>query len=316
MLGFDVKSIPQAPSSSYLILLAHSKDISLEPSRLLSLIFPILMASIQANSSLDECLSLLLQTLHRTHLELSAELIIPLAALLPSLASGHPDPTVRYQTFRVLSLLLSLTPSSLRLQILKELTSDSNLPQMRSAAVGLVKEAVLEAIPPKTPKHNNVFATPLFLQVLGPIVLRPDPLDFFSSTLSAHGLEDSFEAARITECLAFYYTLLLRDKDNLVQLVLLEIFLYLTLHLQTGIRDQDSIGSVESMLLGPMRTALKVWLDNSNVDAGKVLWSRYCPSPVLLKKNSDHLHAMMPLVALKTGLERVDGIISELNVSK
>lgn len=179
---------------------------------------PIVLASIQSNSTLDEASSLLMKHLCRAKDqggELPPDIIIPLSAVLPFLASSHPDPAVRFHLFRILSVLLSLTPSALRLQILKELASDPDLPQMRSAAVSLVKEAIIEAIPSKM-SQPNIFATPTFLQVLGPVLLRPDPPDFFSHDLSIDDIKESPEVPRLIECLAFYYLLLLRDKDNRV----------------------------------------------------------------------------------------------------
>ena len=184
---------------------------------------PMFLASIQANAALDESLSLLLRTLDRARTkpnnELSPDVIIPLSTVLSSLASAHPEPATRHTTFRVLSLLLSLSPSHLRLQLLKDLTSDSEFPQMRAAAIGLVKEAVLEGISPTTPKPN-IFASPLFLQVLGPVLLRSNPPDLFSTDLSVEDFQKSPESSRLVECLALYYILLLRDKDNRVNLFL------------------------------------------------------------------------------------------------
>ncbi|KAJ7596497.1 hypothetical protein C8J56DRAFT_288592 [Mycena floridula] len=276
-LNWNVQILRKMPSTIDMILLAHAKA-SLDPPRLLEFMLPLFLASIQANSALDECLSLLLQALYRTQvdsLNLSPEVIIPLSTLLPSLASGHPDPSVRFQTFRALSLLLSATPSPLRLQILKELVSDAELLQMRSAAIGLVKEAVLDAIP-VDPTRPSIFATPQFLQILGPVLFRANPPDFFSSALSLDELKESPEPARLTESLALYYTLLIRDKGN-----------------STGVRDRDSIANVEKSLLGPLRSTLTKWLADPSIE-------------------KDHIHAIMPLVSLKTGLERVDDAVAQI----
>jgi hypothetical protein len=181
---------------------------------------PIILASIYANSALDEALTILLKTLDplRTdnRAELSTEIIIQLSTVIPPLSSSHPDPLVRHQAFRILSLLLSASPPFLRLQILSDLTTDQHLPQMQVAAVGLVKEAVLDALS-STP---NIFATPTFSQIFGPILFRPSPPDLFSSSLSPSAFKDSSEPQRLTECLALYYVLLQRDKSNLVSYLL------------------------------------------------------------------------------------------------
>ncbi|KAJ7302364.1 hypothetical protein DFH08DRAFT_905432 [Mycena albidolilacea] len=275
-------SSPPVPSTAYLILLAHSKTVPSDISQRLSFMLPILVASIQANHTLDETLSLLLQWLHPSHFpsgqQLSPDISGPLCALLPTLASAHPDGAVRHQTFRLLSQILVLTPPELRLQILKDLVTDDEFPQMRVAAVGLVKEAVLKSLEEEKP---SVFASPIFLQVFGPVLLRSDPVELFHKPdLQLSELDDSMEPTRLVECLSLYYILLLRDNSN-----------------RTGIRDQDQLSNVERTLLAPLRTALSGWMDDALV-------------------SDEHIHAIMPLVSLKTSLERVDAAIVGLSRTK
>ncbi|KIJ97359.1 hypothetical protein K443DRAFT_9953 [Laccaria amethystina LaAM-08-1] len=71
----------------------------------------------------------------------------------------------------------SLTQPDLRIQLLADLTGDSQLPQMRVAALGLVKEAIVEPLSSTKP---DLFASPLFLRAFGPILFRPSPTDLFS----------------------------------------------------------------------------------------------------------------------------------------
>ncbi|KAJ7262659.1 hypothetical protein B0H12DRAFT_1103986 [Mycena haematopus] len=274
----DLASLPPVPSTAYLVVLSHSKTMPSNICHQLSFMLPILVASIQANHTLDETLSLLLQWLHPSHFpagqQLSPDISAPLCALLPTLASAHPDGDVRHQTFRILSRVLSLTPAELRLQILKDLVTDPEFPQMRVAAVGLVKEAALDALREDRP---SVFASPLFLRAFGPVLLRPDPADLFNSyDLSLSEVEDSMEPARLVECLSLYYILLLRDKSN-----------------RTGIRDADQISNVEKTLLAPLRAAIFRWMDDASL-------------------SGEHMHAIMPLVSLKTSLERVDSAVAGL----
>ncbi|KAJ7603574.1 hypothetical protein FB45DRAFT_960179 [Roridomyces roridus] len=268
---FSVDSVPSMPSTAYLVLLAHSKPS--DTGGLLPRILPILIASIQSNYALDEALSILLHSTTSGR-ELSPDISGPLCAILPSLASAHPDSDIRHQAFRILSRVLALTSPALRLEILKDLTTDSDLPQMRVAAVGLVKEAVLESLPRED--RASIFASPIFLQTLGPVLLRPDPPDLFHPDLSLKDIEDSAEPSRLVECLSLYYILLLRDNLN-----------------RTGIRDRDQISNVEKTLLAPLRSTLARWTDNPAFTHG-------------------HIHDMMPVVSLKTSLERVDAAISNL----
>ncbi|KAJ7053285.1 hypothetical protein C8F01DRAFT_552006 [Mycena amicta] len=270
---------PPTPSVAYLVLLSHSGTLPHDINRLLSFMLPMVISSIQTTHALDETLALLLQSFHAPMFsaghQVSPDISGPLCAILPSLASSHPEAQTRHQAFRILSRILSLTPPELRIQILKDLVSDTQFPQMRVAAVGLVKESVLDALSHE--KSASLFASPHFLQVFGPVLLRPDPLDFFRPELALHDITESSEPARLVECLSLYYILLLRDKSN-----------------RTGIRDHDQIANVERTLLGPLRSALLRWMDNTELSSG-------------------HIHTeMMPLVSLKTSLERVDAAIGDL----
>jgi len=83
------------------------------------------------------------------------------------------------------------------------------------AAIGLVKEAVLEAL--SDPKRESVFASPFLLQTIGSHVFCLDPPDLLVSISGVDELKDSPEPARLVECLNLYYVLLLRDVENRVR---------------------------------------------------------------------------------------------------
>ncbi|KAF8872735.1 hypothetical protein BD779DRAFT_1679562 [Infundibulicybe gibba] len=122
LLGISTTSLSSPPSTSSLILLSHSEIGERLSSELLRQLLPALLASLQSNTALDESLSVLLRILNRLHsqprVELSPEIIIPLCTTLPPLANHHPDPLVRHQIFRVISWLLALSSTQLRLDIL------------------------------------------------------------------------------------------------------------------------------------------------------------------------------------------------------
>jgi hypothetical protein len=191
---------------------------------LLTSLFPVIMTSLQNNVALDATLAILLRVLCMVpsppQAELSPDIIIPLTTVLPLLCSAHPDASTRHITFRILGHVLQLTPSVLRLQILCDLVSPSEdaSPYMRTAAIELVKEAVLEAV--SYPKTENVFASPFLLQTIGPHVFRLDP-PLLLDSIGVDALKDSPEPARLVGCLNLYYILLSRDVDNRVR-----VFLY------------------------------------------------------------------------------------------
>ena len=106
----------------------------------------------------------------------------------------------------------------LRLQVLRDLISPSEdtSPHMRTAAIGLVKESVLEAL--SHPKTENVFTSPFLLQTIGPHVFRLDSPDLLVAIGGSGAANDSPEPPRLVECLGLYYILLLRDVENRVRL--------------------------------------------------------------------------------------------------
>ncbi|KAF8341783.1 hypothetical protein F5887DRAFT_975970 [Amanita rubescens] len=249
VLGYTLKALISKPSIGNLILLAHMDVKTLPKSgSLLDDLLPAILSAFQSGVALDECLALLLNVLHNLQEStVSPEIVVPLCTIVSSIASTHADPMVRHQAFRVLALLLSRSPPALRMEALKELTTDQRLPQMRTAAVGLVKEAVLEGLGSTS---QNMFASRLFIQTFGPILYRPDPPDYLSKDYSTQELCESYEIRRIVESLSLYYVLLLRDKMN-----------------KTGIRDRDIIDNIEKTFISPLRGALTRWesKDNQNI---------------------------------------------------
>jgi hypothetical protein len=204
-----------------LVLIAHALPPNDPDVPLLVSVFPVILTSIQLNKGLDASLATLLKVLCVTPpplAELPAHIIIPLTTLLPSLCGAHPDASTRHISFRILGRVLHIAPPMLRLQVLRDLVSPSEdtSPHMRTAAIGLVKESVLEAI--SHPKTDNVFASPFLLQTIGPHIFRLDSPDLLATIDGAEAANGSPELARLVECLGLYYILLLRDVENRVRL--------------------------------------------------------------------------------------------------
>ncbi|KAF9450507.1 hypothetical protein P691DRAFT_758101 [Macrolepiota fuliginosa MF-IS2] len=266
-----------SPSIISVIVLVHGwflSSSSLQAS-LLSPFTPTILVMLQPTSSLqDDALAFLLLILHQNKTssksETSPDVIDALVPQLIVLASAHPSPQTRHQAFRILSLLLESGPSQLRLQLLADLIAKCEYPQMRVAAVGLVKDAVLEALQAKS--GQSAFGSPMFTRVFGPLLFRPSPPDLFDhgKELDLENFLESPEPKRITEVLSLYYVILWRDTENL-----------------TGIRDKDMLNAVEKNLLNPLRA----WLGNV-MDGGGV--------------QDAHDHALMPLVSLRMGLNRIE----------
>jgi hypothetical protein len=58
----------------------------------------------------------------------------------------NPDPTTRFIAFRLIASILDLSPPMLHFELLRELIEECPFPQMKAAAVGLLKDAVLAAL--------------------------------------------------------------------------------------------------------------------------------------------------------------------------
>ena len=151
------------------------------------------------------------------------DFMIKFSLILPSLMGIHPDPSTRHMLFRLTAIALSLAEPKIRVQVLTDMLTDpTHSPQTRIAAITLTKESVLHAlngtnILPVSSPLGDIFGTSRFLEILGPILFRPNPHDLFDDP--NFDLDDfvySPEPNRLIECLAFYYVLIQRDTENRV----------------------------------------------------------------------------------------------------
>ncbi|KIJ05451.1 hypothetical protein PAXINDRAFT_103782 [Paxillus involutus ATCC 200175] len=233
-------NVRETNSLSDLIYLAHSTPPApFSPSALPDL-HRLLVQALQMNLFLDESLFLLFRILTQEGTDVPPDVATSLCEILAALASTHLDPFVRQLSLRMLSLTLSRLPPPPRLEILLKLTTDQDFPQMRGPAIGLVKEAVLEALALPAPSARlNPFASPELLRVFGGVLFRPNPPEFFSERKTREELERSLELLRIVDCLSFYYVLLQRDREN-----------------KTEVRSVGNVRSVQSSFLRPLRQFL------------------------------------------------------------
>jgi hypothetical protein len=210
------------------------------PTSALSDLLHLLVNALQENMVVDEALFLLFTILTHGNMNISPEVATSLCTVFTALASTHLDSTIRQLNLRLLSLALTKLPPSPRLEILLKLTTDEDFPQIRGPAVGLVKEAVLEALAlPLDHASRNPFASPELLRIFGGVLFRPNPPEFFSEKKTREELAQSLELLRIADCLSFYYVLLQRDREN-----------------KTGVRTKGNVTSVRSSILRPLRQFL------------------------------------------------------------
>ncbi len=232
---------------------------------------PTFVTSIQSNNAVDETLAVLISSFGdlRTQVptpELPVTLLIPLAHVLAPLSSSHPDPTTRHVAFRLLSLVLSLAPSPVRLRLLKDLLSESegSPPQMRIAAVGLVKEAVLEALAiplASADVRSNVFTSPLFVREVGSTIFSIQPPNLLLDLkLTLEEFLELPEPSRLVEALGLLYVLVHRDVDNRVsEPFAFGLFKDGLLFAQTGVRDPVLLKGIRNNVLIPLRDRITAW---------------------------------------------------------
>lgn len=214
-------------SIAHLIASAYQPAQDVSADKRLPFLLPVLVSSLKTNTFFDESLAVLLRSLHTwktkrqtSHVHLLPDVTVPLINILSSIASVHPEPSIRHHAFRNVSLLLASSDPRLRFQHLTELTGQSEYPQMRVAAVGLIKEHFLHILSGCSDRLSRMkddpFLSPLFLRTFGPILFRPNPPDLFEDRFDLKSFQEGPEPARLCECLSFYFLLLLRDKSNLV----------------------------------------------------------------------------------------------------
>jgi len=223
---------PTEPSFGSLVLLAASTTANISSS-VVSRHLPVLIAYLQANHGIDALLAFLLRYL-QPHPSASDKAVTVAAAYLPDdivaalvpliapLSAAHPHPPTRLLLFRgVLKPLLQRTAPALRLTLYASLLAidedTAMYPQLRVSAIGLVREDVVGALR-RSATDGDMLASPKMLQMLGPLILRPNPRDLFTrQDLDVEEWVKETEPARLTEALLFYYTLIVVDVDNKVR---------------------------------------------------------------------------------------------------
>ncbi|KAJ3902767.1 hypothetical protein F5879DRAFT_1040978 [Lentinula edodes] len=302
---------------------------------------PVILAAIRGDTFLDEALAVLLvffSSSHSPHPPPPPSYSEPLLTLLPALASAHPDPFIRLCAFRLLSLVLRAVPGFIQVQVLVDLLSgdqqhqhqhqqhhhhphhqnnnNNNNPHskmLRVAAVGLVKDLVLDAL--SIPGGNNILASPAFVLSLAPVLFTPPELVLDPSfsmdtippndsvldptspndTVPPNDTDEALEVelTRLGHVLALYYALEKTDVAN-----------------RTGIRDPDNRANIERTLVAPIRSAVSRWALQPDIPPSPspqgtrvraALQTDIPPSP-----SPQGTRVRAALVALQMGVERID----------
>jgi hypothetical protein len=202
----------------WLILTAHTSFTSPHPPATLTKSLPMISASIQQNNAIDSSLALLQLLVSR---ESNARSTIPdtlssqLFELLVPLASIHLDADIRFISFRLISTLISCSSPGLQVTTLRELVAEAPFPQMRVAAITLLREVILAQLRSPQP---SFFTSSDFIRSFGPVIFRPQPPELFEDEdkFDRQKFLESLEPSRLIEALSLYYVVLMNDKTNRV----------------------------------------------------------------------------------------------------
>ncbi|KAG8955319.1 hypothetical protein FRC04_008670 [Tulasnella sp. 424] len=236
----SLESAGQGDALASFILLAHDFR-HIPPPGSLQKTLATTIACLTSGLVADEALAWVLRCLHSDSEGLAEDVVCSLSSVLAQVASLSSDPIIRQVAFQSLTELLSGASPPLRRQLLEELIVECPFPQMRTAAVSLLKKFLLEAIESEKP---STLASPDSLSLVSAI-LRHDPSDTLQQPFSM--LSEVRGSVRLVDALGLYYILLIRDSEN-----------------RTGIRSASYIAVVKDTFLDPLKGAWARWQAEQN----------------------------------------------------
>jgi hypothetical protein len=190
---------------------------------------PIILSCLNDNIAIDESMALLYlysKEYWSKNQQIPELVSIPIIEILVPLSSINPNETTRLIAFRLLAVFISQSQEGLAAVILRDLLTCPTFPQMRVAAISILKEQVINAL---GRKNMSLFASSQLLSTFGSILFRSDPPDVLERTFDNASETKSFllswEAKRIMECLSFYYVLICRDQENRVSFLMEKVMI-------------------------------------------------------------------------------------------
>ncbi|RHZ56309.1 hypothetical protein Glove_402g107 [Diversispora epigaea] len=163
---------------------------------------------------------------------------------LSSFASTSSDESLRFNSHQLLLRIISLCTDDARMFLLKELLTNCPFEQMKSAAIGMLKEIVIqrlnEAYAAKSDKSKefglSVFASPYLIEGFFPHILRLKSILNESSSIEELEKEFIEKHSFLMHGLNFYMLLLMRDDKNL-----------------TGVWNENQIKDTQKEFLDPLK---------------------------------------------------------------
>ncbi|CAG8778518.1 32332_t:CDS:10, partial [Gigaspora margarita] len=274
---FDTSEFPISPGGviSYLASAIYYKSMALEGSNTLKDVFSespeymfreiipvvsiVFIKHSQENEIIDKVLLVLLYLAERneestiTMQHLTASLskdeitLGSLFTMISSFASTSSEEILRFNAHQLLSRIIALCTDDTRMFLLQQLLTNSPFEQMKSAAIGILKEIVAQRLNQAYgKKHDNelsksVFASPYLIEGFFPIIFRLKSI-IPAEAISTEDQETEFEEKHsfIMHGINFYLFLLTRDEQN-----------------KTGVWNSNQLKQTKDEYLVPVTTKCK-----------------------------------------------------------
>ncbi|KAF0361247.1 hypothetical protein F8M41_014166 [Gigaspora margarita] len=274
---FDTSEFPISPGGviSYLASAIYYKSMALEGSNTLKDVFSespeymfreiipvvsiVFIKHSQENEIIDKVLLVLLYLAERneestiTMQHLTASLskdeitLGSLFTMISSFASTSSEEILRFNAHQLLSRIIALCTDDTRMFLLQQLLTNSPFEQMKSAAIGILKEIVAQRLNQAYgKKHDNelsksVFASPYLIEGFFPIIFRLKSI-IPAEAISTEDQETEFEEKHsfIMHGINFYLFLLMRDEQN-----------------KTGVWNSNQLKQTKDEYLVPVTTKCK-----------------------------------------------------------
>ncbi|KAI7882308.1 uncharacterized protein EV154DRAFT_33378 [Mucor mucedo] len=159
-----------------------------------------------------------------------------LIEIISSVAATHPDPSLRFFSYKLVEKFLNFGDEETRVFLLRELLETCPFHCMKTAAIGLLKEQINQAFA----KGVSVFTSPLIVKVFFPLVFQCD------------WNEEAFwdDYAHVMQALNLYFYLLIKDRP----------------HNLTTVWSTENIKSMQKNYLNPLTHLLDTLKPNKEIE--------------------------------------------------
>ncbi|KAJ8657820.1 hypothetical protein O0I10_006347 [Lichtheimia ornata] len=158
-------------------------------------------------------------------------------------AANNPHPDLRLTAYQLISCFIDMCQGDAQLFVFMDLLDEQHSPPMQAAAIGLLKERIVNAFDKKG-TNGSVFSTRVITDKLFPRMFRKPTSSTLSMTLAYH-----------MQLLNLYLYLLMRDRQQK----------------QTRVWEGDVLDWVEKSYIRPLRDAIEAALQSLSGDQEQMI---------------------------------------------